>query len=72
VDAILDDHGWEPLIGPVIEGLDEELAGAESLEDAKAILERRIEALGVTAFADTLARLSFAARLAGETDEDVS
>lgn len=71
VDAILDDHGWEPLVGPVIEGLDEELAGAESLEDARAILERRIETLGVTAFADTLARLSFAARLAGEADEDL-
>ena len=72
ITDVLEDQGWEPLVGPVIDGLDEDLAAAETLEDARAVLERRIETLGVTAFADTLARLSFAARLAGETDEDLS
>lgn len=71
VDALLED-GWRPLVEPVIDGLEEELAGAANLDEARAIMERRLDSLGVTRLADMLARASFAARISGEADEDLS
>ncbi|MGY5789063.1 DUF935 domain-containing protein len=71
VEAILDDDGWEPLISPIVAGLEDELAGAATEADAQAIIARRIETMGVPALASMLARASFAARLAGETNEDL-
>lgn len=70
IDDILEDEGWEVLVGPVIEGLEGELAEATSIEDARAIFQRRLETLGVTALADKLAQASFAARISGEVGED--
>ncbi len=60
---------WEAMLEPVVAGLEDELATATSVEDAQAILERRMETLGINKLAEILARASFAARLAGEADE---
>ncbi|WP_246476063.1 DUF935 domain-containing protein [Roseibium litorale] len=68
IDTLLDD-GWRPLVEPVIDGLEDELAGAANLDEARAIMERRLDSLGVTKLADMLARASFAARISGEADE---
>ncbi|MEP4769226.1 MAG: DUF935 domain-containing protein [Roseibium sp.] len=71
IDDVLADDGWVPLVEPVIAGLDEELADVTTLDEARAIFERRLETLGVTALADKLAQASFAARISGEADEDL-
>jgi phage gp29-like protein len=72
VGEIVSDGGWRPLIEPVVEGLADELAGAESLDDARAILRRRAETMGMAAFTTMLANAAFAARLAGEADEELT
>ncbi|MBO0346031.1 DUF935 domain-containing protein [Roseibium sp. CAU 1637] len=69
IDDILADDVWVPLVEPVIAGLEDDLAAATTIEEAKAIFQRRLETLGVTALADTLAKASFAARISGETGE---
>lgn len=71
IDNLLAEDGWRPLVEPVIDGLDNELAAASTLNEARAIFERRLEVLGVTALADKLAQASFAARISGETGEDL-
>ncbi|WFE92475.1 DUF935 domain-containing protein [Roseibium porphyridii] len=71
ISGILEDEGWAPLVEPVIAGLEEELAQATSIEEARAIFQRRLETMGVTALADTLAKASFAARISGEAGEDL-
>ncbi|MFH1796277.1 MAG: DUF935 domain-containing protein [Pseudomonadota bacterium] len=62
---------WEPLVAPVVEGLEEEIAKAGSVDEVKAILARRFRDMDVAALTEQLARAAFAARLAGETDEDL-
>lgn len=71
VNDMLADAGWSPVISPVVDGLGDELGGASSLDDAKAILRRRAETMGISAFTDLLAKAAFSARLAGETDESL-
>lgn len=71
INAMLEGGDWEPLIGPIIQGLDTELAAATSVDQAKAILNARLESLGVEAFANQLAKAAFAARLSGEVDETI-
>lgn len=70
VQGIVDD-GWEPMMAPIVAGLEDELSAAKSEEQAKAIIARRIETMGVTKLAEVLARSAFAARLAGEAGEDL-
>lgn len=70
VSEILGDQ-WKPMVEPIVAGLEDELAMARSLDEAQAILARRIETMGVAKLTELLARASFAARLAGETDEGV-
>ncbi|MBO9419165.1 DUF935 domain-containing protein [Labrenzia sp. R4_2] len=70
VDALLDE-GWERLVGPIVDGLDDEIGAAETLAEARDILTRRAEVMGLEAFTATLAQAVFAARLAGEADEDL-
>lgn len=70
VDTLLED-GWEKLVGPIVDGLDDEIAASQSLDEVRAVLQRRAEDMGLTAFTDTLAQAAFAARLAGEADEDL-
>ncbi|WP_429813575.1 DUF935 domain-containing protein [Ensifer sp. B1-9] len=70
VQDIIDD-AWEPMMAPIVAGLEDELSAAKSEEQAKAIIARRIETMGVTKLAEVLARSAFAARLAGEAGEDL-
>ncbi|WP_085025583.1 DUF935 domain-containing protein [Ensifer aridi] len=70
VQDIIDD-GWEPMMAPIVAGLEDELSAARSEQDAQAIIARRIETMGVNKLAEMLARSAFAARLAGEAGEDL-
>ena len=71
VDAIVSED-WEPMIVPMIDGLEEKIAGAATLEEARRLLADHFATMDVTVLADTLARAAFASRLAGEYDEDIS
>ena len=62
---------WQAMVDPVVAGLEDELALAGSIDQAREIIARRIESMGVNKMAELLARASFAARLAGETNEDL-
>ncbi|MBW8320127.1 MAG: DUF935 domain-containing protein [Arenimonas sp.] len=62
---------WEPMVAPIVAGLEDELATVGSEDEAKAIIARRIETMGVAKLAEVLARSAFAARLAGEAGEDL-
>lgn len=71
LETILAEGGWRPMVTPIVAGLAEELAEVETLDEAKAVLRRRAEAMGVTHFTDMLARAAFAARISGEAEEDI-
>lgn len=60
---------WEPLVAPIVSGLEAEIAAAGSADEVKALLARRFAGLDVSALTEMLARSAFAARLAGETGE---
>ncbi|RRH98077.1 DUF935 domain-containing protein [Mesorhizobium tamadayense] len=60
---------WEPLVKPIVAGLEAEIAAARSTDEVKAILAKRFEGLDVKALTEQLARSAFAARLAGEAGE---
>jgi hypothetical protein len=60
------------LISPIVAGLADELASAASVDEARTILQRRAEAMGVAEFTSMLANAAFGARLAGEADEDLT
>ncbi|WP_440410643.1 DUF935 domain-containing protein [Neorhizobium petrolearium] len=72
IDDMLADDGWEPMVGPMIEGLEEKLAEATGLDDARRILADHLQQMDVEALADRLARATFAARLAGIGDDELS
>jgi len=63
---------WEPLVGPIVAGLDAKIALATSLEEVRNILQTRLKGLSSDALQEELARAVFASRLAGETDESLS
>lgn len=69
VDDLLGD--WEPLVGPMVAGLDGEIAAAKSLDDVKAVLTRRFADMDMDALTEQLARAAFAARLSGEVDDQL-
>lgn len=73
IDRALDDmlEDWEPLVSPIVDGLQAELAAATSLDDVKQLLDRRFADLDAPALRELLARSAFAARLAGEAGEDL-
>jgi phage gp29-like protein len=60
---------WEPLVKPIVAGLQAEIAAASSVDDVKALLAKQFAGLNVEALTEQLARSAFAARLAGETNE---
>lgn len=72
VEAMLGEEGWEPLVAPIVAGLEPQLAAARSVEEATAILARHLAGMDVTALAELLARAAFAARLAGETNQTLA
>jgi len=63
---------WQEMTPPVVDGLAEALSKATSIEEAQAILARRVSAMGVNAFVQQLARAAFSARISGEADEALS
>lgn len=69
LDIVQED--WEPMVQPIVAGLEDELMTAKSEDEARAIIARRIETMGVARLAEVLARSAFAARLAGEAGEDL-
>lgn len=69
VDDMLGD--WEPLVQPLVAGLEGEIAGAQTEAEVKAILSRRAVTMDAGELAEALARSVFAARLAGEADQDL-
>ncbi|MEL6781938.1 MAG: DUF935 domain-containing protein [Pseudomonadota bacterium] len=71
IDAVTGDE-WALAVAPMIDGLAEELAGAADMDDARAILARYRDQINVADMTELLARMTFAARLSGETDEDIS
>lgn len=62
---------WEQMTGPIVRGLADEIAHAESAAEVRAILDRRSETMDVSRFTDLLAQMMFQARLSGEVDEDL-
>lgn len=71
IEAMLSDDGWEPM-APMIDGLEEKLQAADTLDEARQILADHFRQINVDALADRLARASFAARLAGIGDDPLS
>lgn len=71
VASIVDD-GWEEIVSPVIDGLEAKIAAAASPEEARQILADHFKTIGTDKMAELLARITFAARLAGETDQPLS
>ncbi|MEH3091986.1 MAG: DUF935 family protein [Agrobacterium cavarae] len=72
VTQILSDDGWEPMIAPVIAGLETEISMATSLDEVREILTRRFERMDMATMTDMLARATFSARLAGLNDDALS
>ena len=70
--ATLAAEDWEPLIGPIVAGLDTAIAEATSIEQVRQILKSRLAGVSTDALGEELARAVFAARLAGEADETLS
>ncbi|HQS08729.1 MAG: hypothetical protein B7Y12_02130 [Rhizobiales bacterium 24-66-13] len=72
VGRILDDGGWEPLLEPLLSGLEARLAEVTTLAEAEALLADHLAWMGTDVLATKLAQATFAARLAGEVDDPLS
>ncbi|MGO4196555.1 DUF935 domain-containing protein [Rhizobium sp. YAF28] len=70
IDSMIEDDGWA--VAPMIDGLEEKLANAGGLDDARRILADHFRQMDVDALAERLARAVFAARLAGFGDDPLS
>lgn len=66
-DEIMAD--WQPLVAPLVAGLGDAIATAQSVEEVEAILARHFATMDVSALTEQLARAAFAARISGEADE---
>lgn len=71
-EEALADDGWEPLVAPMVAGLEDKIASAASPEEARKVLADHFMTMDTSALAELLAKLSFNARLAGEYEEDLS
>lgn len=73
VDHAIDDalSDWQPLVAPMIDGLQEKLAAVTSRKEAEAVLRQHLATMSTADLQDALARSFFAARLAGEADHDL-
>lgn len=72
IASILSDDGWEPMVAPVVEGLEAQIAKAKDLDEIRAILQERLVSMDVNALTEILARAAFSARLAGLGNETLS
>jgi phage gp29-like protein len=59
---------WEELIGPLVSGIEAQLASATTIEEARALLLDGIDDLDARALTEILARGGFAAHLQGRLD----
>lgn len=64
---ILDD--WQPLVAPMVDGLGEAIASANSVGEVEAILARQFADMDVSQLTERLAQLAFASRISGEANE---
>lgn len=69
---ILSDDGWEPMVAPIIEGLEAQIANAKNLAEIRAILQERLVSMDLNSLTEVLARAAFSARLAGLGNETLS
>lgn len=72
VNDILADQGWEPLVSPLVAMTRSDVRTATNLDDVKRSFRHRLEEGGVEALAEMLAEASFAAYLAGLTNEKLN
>lgn len=73
VDHVIDDvlSDWQPLVAPIVAGLEEKLSGVTSRAEAEAVLRAHLATMDTSELQETLARAFFAARLAGEADQEL-
>lgn len=73
IDRLADDvlGDWEPLMQPLLDGLEAVLDGAGSMEAARDRLAEALGRMDDAAFAELLAKAGFASRIAGELDAPV-
>ncbi|TFF20529.1 DUF935 domain-containing protein [Jiella endophytica] len=69
VAEVLGEEDWEPLVAPMIAGLEAKLSAAADLDEARAILAAHLAAMDPSALAEKLTQAVFAARIAGEAEE---
>jgi len=71
IDDTADDQSseWAELVGPIISELGDQIAAAQTIEEAQAILAARFVGMDANTLAERLAKAVFAARLSGEADE---
>ncbi|TRA97033.1 MULTISPECIES: DUF935 domain-containing protein [Agrobacterium] len=72
IAKILSDDGWEPMVAPIVEGLEAQIARAKDLAEIRAILQERLVSMDVNTLTEILARAAFSARLAGLGNETLS
>lgn len=72
IAEMLGDQGWEVLVAPMVVGLEAKLAAAATPEDGQRILAEHFRNMDTNALAEKLAAAAFAARLAGEVDDDLA
>lgn len=63
---------WQPLMEPMIAGLEAQLSAATSEDEARAIIAAHLTRMDVGAMTEKLTQAVFAARLAGEADDPLS
>jgi phage gp29-like protein len=69
---LLGDDGWAEMVEPVVIGLEEQIAGASTMEEVRSILADRYRTMDISAMTDMLARAAFSARLAGIAGDQLS
>ncbi len=69
---ILGDEGWEPLVAPMVAGLEQKIASCNSMDEFKAVLAEQFKSMDVSALTDKLAQAMFAAHIAGAANETLS
>lgn len=71
VEEVLQEAGWEELVAPLAEDVRQALESATTPAEARQVLAHAFAGMDTSALTEHLANLMFAARLAGETGEDL-
>ncbi|WP_421357816.1 DUF935 domain-containing protein [Agrobacterium rosae] len=72
ITIMMADDGWEPMVAPIVAGLEGQIAKATSLDEVRSILKRHFDEMDFTTMTEQLARAAFSARLAGLGQETLS